>query len=122
VKSYDGRILVTPDVVKMQLNTTGAWTVEIQPLSTAKQLTAPGTIEGESDEVIELTGNPSALTISAAPTGVYSHIAAYCYKQGSTFPDQLGSEWDKYQGVAVVSGPGWVTVSAQFQNWKIASE
>jgi hypothetical protein len=121
VKSYDGRILVTPDVVKMQIDNARDWTVEVQPLSTAKQLATPGTMEGKSDEVVELTGNPSALSISASPTGDYPSIAVYHLRQDA-LPDLLGFASDEYQRVAVVSGDGWVTVSAQFYTWKISSE
>jgi hypothetical protein len=121
VKSYDGRVLADSEIAKIQINTEGAWTLEVQPLSAATQLNTPGTVKGNFEDVIELTGNPSSLSISGNPKDIFANFVVHHLQEGDFFPSVLVNELGKYEGVVVVAGDGLVTVTASFP-WTISSE
>ncbi len=124
--SYDGRVLVSPDTVKFQIGNVTSWTVEVQSLSTAKELATPGSISGRSDEVINLTGNALELRISAVKQGDPAHISVSYYEGGdaSGGPEANAAE-GSYTGVLDLGspspGPGLVIVSANKENWKLTA-
>jgi hypothetical protein len=121
VESYDGRVLADSEIAKIQINTEGAWTLEVQPLSAATQLNTPGTVKGNFEDVIELTGKPSSLSISGNPKDIFATFSIHYFQEGDFFPSVLVSELGKYEGIAVVAGDGLVTVMASFP-WTISSE
>jgi hypothetical protein len=46
---------------RLQVKTTGAWTIEILPLTSAPVINAPGTLDGQDDAVLLVTGTPDLL-------------------------------------------------------------
>jgi hypothetical protein len=121
VESYDGRVLSVPEIAKIQINTEGAWTLEVQPLSAATQLNTPGTVKGNLDDVIELKGNPSSLSISGDPEDRYGLFVVRYIQEGDFFGTGLVFESGKYEGISVVAGDGLVTVESAAP-WTISSE
>jgi hypothetical protein len=60
---YDGlrplSIAVGSTVAHFEVKASSAWSIDIAPLETARRVQSPGHIEGESDDVIVATGNPT---------------------------------------------------------------
>lgn len=85
-------------ILRFEVRTAGAWTIEVLPLSSAMHLTIPGAIQGAGDDVVVLDGPfPPDLLIVDAPlvTGTFSVLS-------------YGSQRD---GVIGASGPYSGTVS-----------
>jgi len=119
--AYDGRVGATEDTTKFQINTKGAWTLEVLPVSAIRVLAAPGTISGKSDDVIMLTGNPSSLKISGDPKDEFGNFIVDYYAGDQDTSTNLVNELGKYDGVAVVSGNGVLTIESDFP-WTITAE
>lgn len=119
--AYDGRVGATAEMTKFQINTKGAWTLEVLPISAIHVLNTPGTITGKSDDVVQLQGNPSSLKISGNPKDQFGNFIVDYYPQGGGSSTNLVNELGKYDGVAVVSGNGALSIEADYP-WTITAE
>ena len=107
VESYDGRVLSVSEIAKIQINTEGAWTLEVQPLSAATQLNTPGTVKGNTDDVIELTGKPSSLSISGDPEDTGGFFVVRHIQEGDFFPSVLVSNWGSMKVLLLLRVTAW---------------
>ena len=61
-------LLGSQRILRFEVRTAGAWTIEVQPLSAALHLGIPGAIQGAGDDVVVLEGPfaPDLLTVDAS--------------------------------------------------------
>lgn len=72
---YDGIVpldfMADEHAARFEVKAHGDWTIEILPLSTARVLVVPGSIDGKGDDVILLTGSkPDTAIIKGNDEGV----------------------------------------------------
>ena len=85
---------------RFEINATGEWTIEILPISYARILTVPGSIEGSGDEVFFLDGSkPDIAKITG--NNESRHFAVLSYGSSS---DLLVNTSDVYSGTVLVDG------------------
>lgn len=118
---YDGRVLAEPELAKVQINTKGTWTLETQPVSAAIELDTPATVEGMSDEVIRLVGNPSSLSVSGNYEDASTWFSVMYFQTSNSRRNIIVNEPEEYVGVAVVAGDRLLAVGAR-SKWSIASK
>ena len=85
---------------RFEIKANGEWTIEILPVSYARILTVPGSIEGSGDEVFFLDGSkPDLVKITGNDEG--RHFAVFSYGSSS---DLLVNTTDIYSGTVIVDG------------------
>lgn len=86
---------------RFEVNATGAWTIEILPISAAHTLWVPGSLSGSGDDVIVLAGNtPDLATISG--NSVSHHFAVIGYGSSGNYLDLLVNTIDPYEGTVML--------------------
>jgi hypothetical protein len=88
---------------RLEVTATGAWSIEIRPLSSARTVGTPGQVQGTKDDVIRVTGNPSKAHIVGNAGSRYFGVWAYYGR--STMYDLLANETDPYDGTVMFSKP-----------------
>ena len=112
---YKGACLFNADgkyAIRLDTKTTGKWTLKISPLSQARTLSVPGTITGNGNDLIVLTGGvPNLATISAnAEKQLFVLIP---YKADGSRMISLVNTSDPYQDtVSIRSGTAIIEVMA----------
>ena len=120
--TYDGTVLVDADpsearVAKLRIQAPGPWSVEVQPASTATELTGDG-IEGERDTVLRYTGTKQDATFTFDGDG-QAELVAYAGLTGGA-PDTLVTQSGASQSAAPIELPGPVLLQVQAQGpWAI---
>lgn len=79
---YQGTVLIDknagrPSTARFEVNSDGAWRIEVLPLSSATKLVVPGTIDDKGDDVILLTGAKPDLMTATQSGSRYFGIQGY---------------------------------------------
>jgi hypothetical protein len=83
---------------RFEVKANGEWTIEVLPISSARVIDIPGSIEGVGDEVIVLSGSPpDTATITGNDAG--RHFAVISYGKIS---DLLVNTTDPYNGTVIM--------------------
>ena len=100
---------------------TGAWSIEIRPLSTARTVGTPGQIQGTRDDVIRVTGSPSTAHIVGNAGSRYFGVWAYYGR--TTMYDLLVNEADPYDGTVMFSKPNAYLIEVHASGpWSISTQ
>ena len=83
---------------RLQITSSGEWYIEIRPLSTARRVSVPGTIEGASDDVVIIDGEPDTALIRGNPDSRHFAVIAY----GDRY-NLLVNTTDPYDGRVIVA-------------------
>jgi hypothetical protein len=84
--------------MRLEITATGDWTIEILDLTVARRLEVPGTIEGEGDDVVWLTGG-AADTARIVGNASERHFAVIAYGRGI---DLLVNTTEVYDGTVII--------------------
>ncbi len=94
--NFDGQY-----ATRLEIKANDAWTIQIVPLSQARQLTVPGAIQGNGDDVIVLTGaTPDTANVTGNSDSRYFGIVAY--EAGTNSLGSIVNTTDPYQGTVIV--------------------
>ena len=100
---------------RLEISATGEWRVEILPLTAARTLTVPGSIEGEGDDVLWLVGaTPDLATIVGNAGGHY--FGAWAYGDGR---DMLVNTTDPYEGTVILSSDATLLALQATGAWNV---
>jgi len=114
IDSYAGTVLVDPDVTKLEITASGAWTIQIKPLGAARTFNS-GTITGTGDDVLRWTGRAGTAYITHQGTGYFS---VWSWPD-TGYADLEVSEIGEYAGTVVFpAGPATLEISAE-SSWSI---
>ncbi|MDQ3549035.1 MAG: hypothetical protein M3439_09470 [Chloroflexota bacterium] len=102
---------------RLQITASGEWYVEIRPLSTARLITAPGTIEGTGDDVFIVNGEPDTALITGNADA--RHFAVIAYGERSNL---LVNTTDPYDGRVIVANDTVVVEVTAEGPWTITFE
>ena len=103
VGPYHGNTVIdmlgTQRILRFEVRTAGAWTIEVLPLSAALHLTIPGTIVGAGDDIVVLQGPfaPDLLSVDAQNLSGEFLVTAY-----GTQRDQVVSATGPYAGTVSI--------------------
>lgn len=100
---YDGvrplDFLEGEHTTRFEVQAVGEWEIEILPISSARTLKVPGTIQGTGDDVIVLTGeNPDIANIKGNAEGRFFAVTSY-----GVGVDLLVNTTDPYDGTVLVN-------------------
>lgn len=117
---YDGvralDFLVGEHTVRLEITATGPWEIEILPLGSARVLEVPGTISGDGDDLIRLSGLAADLAIIEGNAGS-SHFAVFSYGSGGL--NLLVNTTDPYSGTVILEdGVLYLEITAE-GSWSI---
>lgn len=116
---YDGILpldfLDGETTTRIQITASGDWTIEILPLSSARQLIVPGGIQGTGDEVIFIIGSPDIAAISGNAGSNYFGVLSY----GLSGVDLLVNTTDPYTGAVIVGSDVFVLQITATGEWAI---
>jgi len=85
---------------RFEVKSNGEWTIEIFPISYARILTVPGSIEGSGDDVFFLDGSkPDLAKITGNNESRYFGVYSY-----GSYSDLLVNTTDVYSGTVIVDG------------------
>jgi len=86
---------------RLEIKATDVWTIQIVPLSKARALSVPGTIQGSGDEVIVLTGSaPDTAAITGNSQSRF--FAIIPYDRTSSRLSSIVNTTDPYQGTVIM--------------------
>ncbi len=98
---YDGRrpldLTTGSTVAHFEVKASSAWSIDIEPLQSARRGASPGTIEGDGDDVLLINPNPSRAHIVANADSRYFSVKSY-----RTSSDLLVSTTDPYDGTVLI--------------------
>ena len=98
---YDGirplDFLEDEQTVRFEVQATGEWTIEILPLTEARIVSVPGTIEGTGDDVVIVVGDGDTADISGNASGRFFAVIAY-----SNRANLLVNVTDPYEGRVIM--------------------
>jgi hypothetical protein len=112
IGSYQGTVLLPDEIVNLEINASGPWTVTIAPVTTARALDQ-GQIAGHGDDVILYKGSAKPAAIAHDGT---SNFVVKTY--GGRSPDLVVNEIGPYNGTVPLTGPSVVGINAD-GNWSI---
>jgi hypothetical protein len=102
---------------RLEITADGDWYIEIRPLSSARRVSAPGTINGNGDEVFILDGDPDVAHIAGNADGNYFGVWAY-----GDSSDLLVNETDPFDGRVIVSRDAILFEVTAVGGWEITFE
>lgn len=102
---YDGvrvvNLLQGEEITTLEVTASSAWTIELKPLTDARHATAPGTTQGQNDDVLIVDGDVGSTAHITGNQGS-QHFAVIAYGDGR---DLLVNTTDPYDGRVYVSDP-----------------
>jgi len=102
--------------VRFQVKASGKWAVEVLPLTAARKLSVPGTIEGKGDDVVALGGGkPDLAKIRGNAIGRYFGVTGY-----GKYTDLLVNTTDPYEGTVILKADTVVIEVRAEGPWSIA--
>ena len=106
--------LADEHTTRFEVSASGAWTIEIIPLSNIEFVDVPGEISGTGDYVFGLRGNPDTAAIQGNSTSNFFAVISYGNQR-----NLLVNTTDPYEGVVIVpSGTLIIEVQAS-ADWVI---
>lgn len=118
---YDGITLLDARrgqvTTRLQVESQGAWTIEIRPLATAERAAVPGTTSGTGDNVLILDGKPDTAHIVGNADGRYFGVIGH----GKSW-DLLVNTTDPYDGRVIVNRDTVVIEVKAIGDWQITFE
>lgn len=100
---------------RFEVKAVGEWKIEILPLTSARVLNVPGSIEGKGDEVLILRGGkPDLAKIKGNASSRHFAIKAY-----GNYADLLVNTTDPYEGTVIVRSDTVVIEIKAEGNWSI---
>lgn len=100
-----------------EITATGAWTIEVRPLSTIERVSVPGEITGSGPYVFALTTAPSRATITG--NSAARHFAVFSYGNSR---ELLVNTTDPYDGTVRLSSDTIIIVVTADGEWAISLE
>jgi hypothetical protein len=98
---YDGRrplaFTTGSTVAHFEVKATSGWTIDVEPLEGARRGSSPGVVEGDNDDVIIVSPNPSRAHIVGNSGGQYFGVTSYGTSRGL-----LVNTTDPYDGTVLV--------------------
>ncbi|MBN1991338.1 MAG: hypothetical protein JW953_01445 [Anaerolineae bacterium] len=119
--AYDGRTLIDytgEHTTRLEIDAEGDWTIEILPLTAATLLPVPGSIEGNGDDVLLLSGG---VPDTAVVTGNAStrHFALTVFGQGRMLDVPINTA-DPYDGQVLVNRQAQLLKFSAHGPWAIS--
>jgi hypothetical protein len=118
---YEGVVLMDirddDNSTRLQVQAEGEWYIELRPLSTARRVSVPGTIEGTGDDVIIIDGEPDIAQISGNADGRYFGVIGY-----SNRSNLLVNTTDPYDGRVIVARDTILIEVEAVGSWTITFE
>lgn len=90
--------------LRLEVEATGPWTIELRPVSTARKVAVPGQFQGNGDDVLLIEGTPDLARFSGNKGGRDGRGAGFfgARAYGGQYPDILFSASDPYEGQVTV--------------------
>lgn len=102
---------------RLQITAAGDWQIEVRPLSTARRVSIPGSIEGIGDDVVIIDGDPDIAHITGNSDARHFAVIAYGDSYGL-----LVNTTDPYDGRVVVDKDAVVLKVDAEGPWSISFE
>jgi hypothetical protein len=104
---------------RLEIKATDAWAIQIAPLTQARTLSVPGSIQGTGDDVIVLTGAaPDTATVSGNAASRFFAVTPYERTGHGLMP--LLMSGDPYQGTVIVDRAAAILQIQAVGDWSIA--
>ena len=119
--SYAGWVYVAPNVDRFEISSSGTWTVEVNPITTARSWPAAEPIDGKGDAVLMLSGGESGITtIKNKGSGNFSVVA---YSPDGEYLDLIVNEIGSYSGEVMLpaADPMVIEVNAAEGTWSMSA-
>jgi hypothetical protein len=119
---YDGIVPFNFDgdhVARLEIKSMDAWNIQIVPLSQARALSVPGTIQGIGDQVIVLTGAvPDTATVTGNSASRFFAVIPYDHNSSRLLSSL--STTDPYEGTVMMDRTAAVLEIKAVGDWSIA--
>lgn len=103
---------------RFEITSSGDWRIEVQPLTNARNLNLSGSIEGNGDDVIILSGpNPDLARISGNTES--HHFSVTSYDSYGNYSDLLVNTTDPYDGTVILEKNVRILVINSDGFWRI---
>ena len=121
IGTYGGWVYVAPSVDRFEITSSGSWTVEVRPITTARSWLASEPIAGKGDAVLMLSGGASGITtIKNQGSGNFAVVA---YTPEGEYLDLIVNEIGSYSGEVMLpaADPMVIEVSAVGGTWSMSA-
>lgn len=96
IGSYSGWVYVAAGVTRLKITSSGTWTVEVRPITTARAWDGSAALTGKGDAVVLLTDAASG--IATIKSKNHSNFAVIAYSPEGDYLDLLVNEIGSYSG------------------------
>jgi hypothetical protein len=96
IGSYAGQVYIATGIDRLKVTSSGTWTIEVRPITTAKHWNGEAPLAGKGDAVINLVGWPSGITTITNKSK--SNFAVIAYSEDGGYLDLLVNDIGNYSG------------------------
>ena len=121
IGSYSGSVYVAPGVDRFEVTSSGSWTIEAKPVTSAKHWSGTTALTGKGDAVINLNGGSSGIVTIKNKSK--DNFAVTAYTQDGEYLDLLVNEIGSYNGEVMLpdSDPMVLVIDAVGGAWSVSS-
>lgn len=121
IGSYAGWVYVAAGVDRFKISSRGTWTVEVNPISTARPWTGADAINGKGDAVLMLSGGASGITTIKNKSS--NNFAVQAFTPEGDYLDLLVNEIGSYSGEVMLpeADPMVLVVKAVGGTWSMSA-
>lgn len=121
IGSYSGRVYVAPGVNLLKITSSGSWSVELRPITSAPKWNGTSTLTGKGDSVILLRGG--AFGTTAIKNRGRDNFAVIAYSEYGDYLDLLVNEIGSYSGEVLLPAedPIVLSIHAEGGSWSLSA-
>jgi hypothetical protein len=121
IGSYAGWVYVEPWVNRLEITSSGSWTVEIRPIGSARKWTGEEPISGKGDAVVMLSGHAAGIT--TIRNRGRSNFAIIAYSPEGDYLDLVVNEIGSYSGEVMLpdADPMVLAIHDVGGSWSLAA-
>lgn len=121
IGSYAGWVYVAAGINRLKISSSGSWTVEMRPITSARSWSGAGPIAGKGDTVVLLSGGASGATTIKSKGR--SNFAVTAYSPEGDYLDLLVNEIGAYNGEVLLpeADPIVLVIHAVGGTWSMSA-
>lgn len=121
IGSYSGSVYVAPGIDRFKVTASSSWTIEVQPITSAKHWDGTAALTGKGDSVVNLTGGANGIT--TIKNKGQSNFAVQVFTQDGDYLDLLVNEIGSYSGEVMLpdSDPMVLVIEAVGGSWSFSA-
>jgi hypothetical protein len=121
IGAYAGWVYVAESVDRLQIESSGTWTVEINPITAARKWTGEEALTGKGDAVVMVSGGASGITTIKNKSS--SNFSVVAYTPEGEYLDLIVNEIGSYSGEVLLpdADPMVLQIGAVGGTWSMSA-